>query len=116
MKIKRVSLIGYSLAGNELTELAASYPERVERLVYLDAAYDLARNAELGRMAGLKLPPLAWADHATLALIAGSNEYRPDYTRVVAPALGFFVTYNEAPNNSNWDETARTKVLAFWND
>jgi pimeloyl-ACP methyl ester carboxylesterase len=116
MNIKRASLIGYSLAGNEETEFAAVYPQRVVRLVYLDAAYDLARNAELGRKAQLNLPPLPGADKATLALIARSNEYHPDYARIGAPALGFFVTYDEAPKSPLWDETTKAKLLGFWND
>lgn len=35
-----VTLIGHSIAGEELTRFAATYPRRVDRLVYLDAAYD----------------------------------------------------------------------------
>jgi hypothetical protein len=53
-----------SMAGNELTEFASLYPRRVMKLVYLDAAYDLPENAELGRK--LNLPPLPGADNATL--------------------------------------------------
>ena len=34
-KIRRATLVGYSMAGNELTEFAALYPRRVVRLVYL---------------------------------------------------------------------------------
>jgi pimeloyl-ACP methyl ester carboxylesterase len=40
MKIERVMLVGHSMAGEELTRFAGLYPERVDRLVYLDAAYD----------------------------------------------------------------------------
>jgi pimeloyl-ACP methyl ester carboxylesterase len=40
MKIKQAILVGHSLAGDELTKMAALYPSRVEALVYLDAAYD----------------------------------------------------------------------------
>lgn len=36
----RVTLIGHSIAGEEMTRFAATYPARVDRLVYLDAAYD----------------------------------------------------------------------------
>jgi pimeloyl-ACP methyl ester carboxylesterase len=115
-KITRATLVGYSLAGNELTEFATLYPQRVIKLVYLDAAYDLPRNAELGRKAHLDLPPLPGADNATLALIARSNEYRPDYTRIGAPALGFFVTYDEAPKSTIWDDATKAKLLAYWND
>ena len=38
--LSRVSLIGHSIAGEELTRFAVTYPEQVDRLVYLDAAYD----------------------------------------------------------------------------
>jgi pimeloyl-ACP methyl ester carboxylesterase len=38
--IVRVNLAGHSIAGDELTWFAGTHPERVDRLVYLDAAYD----------------------------------------------------------------------------
>lgn len=41
--IARASLAGHSLAGDELTWVAAHDPERVEKLVYLDSAVDHAR-------------------------------------------------------------------------
>ncbi len=40
--IAKASLVGWSLGGNEITTMAALYPERVARLVYLDAGYDWA--------------------------------------------------------------------------
>jgi pimeloyl-ACP methyl ester carboxylesterase len=40
--IKTADLVGHSAGGNEITELAARYPERVRRIVYLDAGYDWA--------------------------------------------------------------------------
>lgn len=113
-RIKRATPVGYSMAGNELTEFAALHPRRVIKLVCLDAAYDLAENAELGRKAQLNLPPLPGADKATLELIARSNEYHPDYTRIQAPALGIFVTYDEPPKSPLWDEATKAKLLAAW--
>jgi pimeloyl-ACP methyl ester carboxylesterase len=38
--IQRTSLIGWSMGGNEITAFAGQYPERVDKLVYLDAGYD----------------------------------------------------------------------------
>ena len=38
--IKQASLLGWSMGGNEISELAAHDPARVSGLVYLDAAYD----------------------------------------------------------------------------
>ena len=38
--IDRADLVGHSVAGAELVMVARNHPERVRRLVYLDAAYD----------------------------------------------------------------------------
>ncbi len=38
--IARAHMAGWSMGGNEITMMAGKYPERVGRLVYLDAAYD----------------------------------------------------------------------------
>jgi pimeloyl-ACP methyl ester carboxylesterase len=40
LQIAKANLVGWSLGGNEITTMAAEYPERVLRLIYLDAAYD----------------------------------------------------------------------------
>ena len=40
LKIRRVTLIGFSIAGEEVSKFATLYPERVDKLVYLDAAFD----------------------------------------------------------------------------
>ena len=69
----RVSLIGHSIAGEELTRFAVTYPERVDRLVYLDAAYDrIALNDALDALFPVppdvpSVPEPAAADTATPA-------------------------------------------------
>ena len=40
LRLGRVALAGHSIAGDELTGIAAAHPERVSHLVYLDAVYD----------------------------------------------------------------------------
>jgi non-heme chloroperoxidase len=40
LRVKKAVLAGHSLAGVELTHFAATYPTRVERLIYLDAMDD----------------------------------------------------------------------------
>ena len=40
MDLKKVVLVGHSVAGDELTWLGGKHPERFSGLVYLDAAYD----------------------------------------------------------------------------
>lgn len=42
LRIKRATLVGHSFAGDEMTRFAGLYPERVDKLIYLDAAYDRA--------------------------------------------------------------------------
>lgn len=40
LHLGRVILIGHSIAGEEMTRFAGAFPDRVSKLVYLDAAYD----------------------------------------------------------------------------
>jgi non-heme chloroperoxidase len=56
LKLKRVSLVGHSIAGDEMTRFALTYPQRTKKLVYLEAAYDRveAQRIEAGFP---KLPP-----------------------------------------------------------
>jgi non-heme chloroperoxidase len=42
LQLKRGSLIGHSIAGAEITRFAARFPDRVDKLVYLDASHDFA--------------------------------------------------------------------------
>jgi pimeloyl-ACP methyl ester carboxylesterase len=47
LSIARAAFVGHSIAGGELSTLGADHPSRVERLIYLDAAYDHTRDLEL---------------------------------------------------------------------
>lgn len=42
LHIERANLLGWSMGGNEVTEFAGLYPERVEKVVYLEGGYDWA--------------------------------------------------------------------------
>lgn len=65
LDIARASFVGHSIAGGELAGLGLRHPERVERLVYLDSAYDRSRALQL--MAALPTMPLpSAADRANL--------------------------------------------------
>lgn len=44
--IQKVHLVGHSMAGNELTYLAAHYPNRVGKIIYLDAGFNYALFAD----------------------------------------------------------------------
>jgi len=57
LHLKRVILVGHSIAGDELTAFAALYPDRVESLVYLDAAYDRSQEPDAQAVREGKEPP-----------------------------------------------------------
>jgi pimeloyl-ACP methyl ester carboxylesterase len=50
LNLRKAVFVGHSFAGDELSKLGAAYPERVKKLVYLDAY-------EYGRHAALAQPP-----------------------------------------------------------
>jgi len=68
LHLQRVTLVGHSMAGDELTGFAGAYPERVDRLVYLDAAYD---HSALGPLLAdyPAPPPMTQADSASPAAV-----------------------------------------------
>lgn len=84
LAIRRASFVGHSIAGGELATLGADHPERVDRLVYLDAAYDRTRIPEL--MAGL--PPLPPPTTAVLASFDAFAVWRERGLGVHTPAVG----------------------------
>jgi len=43
--IERANLLGWSMGGDEITEFAGRYPERVDKLVYLEGGYDWSEPA-----------------------------------------------------------------------
>jgi len=42
LNIEKANLLGWSMAGNEITEFATRYPERTNRLIYFEGGYDLS--------------------------------------------------------------------------
>jgi pimeloyl-ACP methyl ester carboxylesterase len=42
LQLRRASLIGHSIAGAEITRFAAHWPDRTDKLVYLDASHDFS--------------------------------------------------------------------------
>jgi pimeloyl-ACP methyl ester carboxylesterase len=78
--LKRVILIGHSIAGAEMTMFATIHPARVEKLVYLDAANDFPRVHELELEAHFKLT----ADDTLAAILRGASVLHPTYAQVSA--------------------------------
>jgi pimeloyl-ACP methyl ester carboxylesterase len=68
--LKRASFVGHSFAGTELSYLGAYFPERVERLLYLDAGFDYygmmqSKEWKSGLLYGLPQPPTPSYDDDT---------------------------------------------------
>jgi len=80
--ITKAHLAGDSLGGNEITAMASKYPQRVDRIVYLDAGYDWA-DSSFG--AGFQaIPPIYLAPPASA--MKSLDAYRA-YIRFTMPAV-----------------------------
>ena len=92
LNIGRATLVGYSIAGDEMTRFAGVHPQRTAQLVYLDATWDRASNRELCKKACAQFqipgdcePPPQSSPSAMIEKEAEASD--PDYTKVTAPAL-----------------------------
>jgi pimeloyl-ACP methyl ester carboxylesterase len=81
--LARAAFVGHSLAGGELSTLGARHPDRVERLVYLDAAYD--RSPALALTNGV--PPPAAPQASDLASIDAYARWREAVLQSRSPAV-----------------------------
>lgn len=144
--ISKLNLIGHSMAGDELTLFAARYPYRVTKLVYLDAAYDRTPEGYLAgltdpinkpdmmqrmRMEALGMPEAAdipverMPSAKEWAILVATHKavfaFRPDYTKVRAPALAFYAVTANQHYPSHWlpegaDASVRTKAEVWWQE
>jgi pimeloyl-ACP methyl ester carboxylesterase len=156
LEVKRTHLAGHSLAGDEMTRFAGLYPDRVGKLIYLDAANDRSsltdrdiyaripevfaalfpsisdvtsyeayrdwvKNKKYGFWSAaleadfqatsfgpdgkLRLP---LSQAVSNALNKGTQEAKPDYTKVQAPALSFHAIYS-LPTVFPWLPTDATQ-------
>ena len=121
--LRRAVFVGHSIAGEELSRLGTAYADRVDKLIYLDA-YDYADrfklrfdippapyvesdfssvyrfNAASARLEGIRRPSPAICqiyrvDPSSInrKVIQGIGE-RVDYSKIRAPRLGIFATYD----------------------
>lgn len=66
LEIESASLVGFSMGGLEINRFAVLYPDRVEKLVYLDGAYDYSDPGFTERQDRVPVDsPLTEADRAT---------------------------------------------------
>jgi non-heme chloroperoxidase len=98
LKLKRVHLVGHSIAGDEMTRFALTYPDKVGKLVYLDAAYDRVEAQRLEtKFPKLPPPPPAAQESGTpqsvRAFVARTEILMPESeiraTRVFGPDAQF---------------------------
>lgn len=115
--IDRITLAGFSAAGSEETRLAGLYPERVDKLVYLDAADDDKSGHELATNPRTKYPlPLPEPPGPLGAIMRAAREADPDYTKITAPALAFFVIYDAPYVPPDADPELRARIVKRWED
>lgn len=74
LHISRAHLAGWSMGGNEITAMAGRHPDRVDKLVYLDAAYDWADPAV--RTAFDSLPVNLMAQPENLVSVAAFRRWQ----------------------------------------
>jgi len=78
MGIRRASLLGWSMGGNEITRFAGLYPNRVEKLIYMDSGYDWSEPVFL-KPFGEMLAAVAPDDSALASLDAYRTWFRESW-------------------------------------
>ena len=141
MKITRAHLVGHSLAGDEMTLFAAANPQRVLKMVYLDAAYDRRKNFScvwdqpgdwpppiFRRIAGeamncpgweqIVAPGLPPADmlNVQVSTMRSAMKFIPDYTRIKAAALAIYADIDIPESPAKHDEETTRKLAAWWKE
>jgi non-heme chloroperoxidase len=92
LHIARADFVGHSIAGQELTWLAAEYPARVDRLVYLDAGFDYHAHPA---PEGFPEPPAPRA--ADSATVGAALAYTRRMSNVATPEGDFRATERFSP-------------------
>jgi len=140
MKITRADLVGHSLAGDEMTLFAATYPQRVIKMVYLDAANDRRKNfsctngqpggmpASFMRIVGEALNCPGWekivatdmppADmvKVQVSIMRSASKFQPDYTKIKTPSLAIYSDIDLPEPVGKLDEETKKKFDVWWKD
>ena len=121
--IRQASFVGHSFAGTELSCLAAFHPERVARVVYLDASYDFPRlyaDPRWQRAFPIPRPPpprtnamASWKRWYDLTLGPGfpESEMRAVNSGTTQDSPGDILQKGAAPSHFS---RIRRPVLALW--
>jgi len=85
LSVDKAILVGHSMAGLELSHFAVTYPTRVTKLIYLDAAYDRRENKAIFEDYPLKEiePPNVKKEYSSLEeYISFIKLIRPDLAKI----------------------------------
>ena len=93
--LDRVHLVGHSLAGLEMTEIATRWPARVRSLVYLDAIADPRSANEALQSDPLRTVPSAGVVWTQIS--RWWTQYSVDFSGVKAPALALVAHQSQNP-------------------
>ncbi len=110
LKLARVNLMGHSIAGDEMTRFAGDHPDRVQKLVYLDAAYDRVALGSI--LAQFPFPPPPPPTTKELASPRGFARYVQRVRGVVIPDAEIAASFRFAPDGSFLDEVASPETYA----
>jgi len=80
--IAKASLAGHSMGGNEVTAMAATHPDRVNRIIYLEGAYDWGDPACASAFEGA---PFSWDPPASA--LKSMDAWRTWNRAVIYPAV-----------------------------
>lgn len=103
LHLSRVDLAGHSFAGQELTAFAIAHPERVRRLVYLDAVFDYVWLDSIAMTLPGEAPPMPAPPAPTAADCASLDRFGAYSDRLVGthlPAGEIRATFVQLPNGS----------------
>lgn len=110
LRLTRVYLMGHSIAGDEITRFAGDYPGRLNKVVYLDAAYD---RVALGKIiAQFPFPPPPAPTAAELASREGFGHYVHRVRGVTIPDEELAAQFVFAPDGSLAGEVTPPEVYA----
>ncbi len=140
MKITRPNLVGHSLAGDEMTQFAIQYPDRVSKMVYLDAAYDRRKffsctddrpgglPASYQRIVGEALSCPGWQNivasdlppadllNVQVSTMRAAMQFRPGYTKIKASSLAIYADPDIAQSTGKLDPETQKKLDAWWKE
>ena len=140
IKITRAHLVGHSLAGDEMTTFASMYPQRVNKMVYLDAAYDRRKffsckndmpggmPASFLRMTGEALNCPGWEKivvpdlpppdmlNVQVSTMKAAVKFAPDYSKITAPSLAIYADPDVPQTPAKLDAETQKKLDAWWKE